>query len=306
MSDHLDVYITIDVGPADSNLGYGHRAEGDWARTVLGTGMLHNVLRSLEDRYQKRIPATWFMRADRLIAQQFRDPLYVLRMFSTLRRNLEGDCHEIGWMPQVYEADQAAIFYDDLPRTYEQIKSLGLSLTSMRMGDCYHDNFTMKIVSELGIRVDSSALPGRQKSDRGWRMDWIGTPRCAYYPSLTDYRKPGSPHFEVIEVPFSVSFVMAPYDSVPLLRYVNPCMRKEYFAEGLQNLLPSARYLVMVLHPDEVVPKLAGTDHPLIAYSAEELEINLNKLVQSAIFLERPLSFRTLQEFRMTSATEFG
>jgi hypothetical protein len=297
VKQQLEIFVTVDVGPADATLGHGHKAGGDWARTEQGVGIVRDVLKSLGDRYEKPVPATWFLRADRLIARQFRDPVHVIRMFSPIAGILERDRHEIGWMPQIYEAGRLEVLYDDLPWIYEQIKAAGLTPKSMRMGDCFHDNRTMRIVSELGICVDSSAVPGRQKSDGGWRMNWIGTPQSPYYPSIEDYRTPGFRRLDVLEVPLSVSPLMAPYDSAPLLRYINPCMRKEYFSEAIGSLLPSASNLVMVLHPDEVVPRPPGGGHPLVAYSAGELTGNLSNLIQSAILLKRPMSFHTLQEF---------
>lgn len=285
-------------------MGRGHELGGDWARTEAGIGALQEAFKDFGDRHEMGVPATWFLRADRLVTQQFGDPIHVIRMFSRLGGMPERDRDEIGWMPQVYEGDRPEVFYDDLSQIYEKIGAVGPLPRSVRMGDCFHDNRTMKIISELGVRVDSSAVPGRQKSDGGWRMNWIGTPERAFHPSMEDYRTPGSSRLEVLEVPLSVSPLAAPYDSAPLLRYLNPCMRREYFLEGIQRLLLSSDYLVMVLHPDEVVPGRPQERHPLVAYSVDEVAANLDDLMRRAILLDRVISFHTLQDFIVDPSRE--
>ncbi len=291
----LTLCVTIDVGPPEAALGRGHEIHDDWERTETGLAILNDVFRSLEDQCGMRLPMTWFLRADRLIAEAFGDRMSLFQKFSGLIDQLTRKGHEIGWMPQVYSKGNDSVDYEDLLITHDAMKDWGLSPKSVRMGDCFHDNKTMKTLDDLDIRFDSSAMPGRRKDDFGWRMNWMGTPNEAYYPSQEDYRKPGTPHFNILEVPLSVAPIRAPYDPEPLLRYLNPCMHRRFFWQNLESLIASDSYLLFLLHPDEAVPRQANAGHPLISYSADEMKYNLRELIRISTRLERTASFRNIE-----------
>lgn len=299
MDTPLRVFLTVDVGPDDAVLGEGHGTDARWTRTETGLAILRDELRSIEDRLGAPVRATWLLRADALIARQAGHRLSVFEQFErfTAERSVEG--HEIGWMPQVYSSASEEVDYGDLVATHEALVAAGTVPASVRMGDCYHDNRTMEALDRLGIRIDSSAVPGREKKDSGWRMDWIGTPREAYHPSTADYRRPGEPRRKILEVPLSVMPIRAPYDAAPLDRYYNPCMRREFVDRGLRELLASRNDLVATMHPDEAVPGDAG--HPLIAYSREELRHNLSELIEQARRLGRTVRFDVLRDFDSAS-----
>lgn len=299
MASILTVFLTIDIGPADAILGRGHETQGDWTRTEAGLAILQDVFRSIEDLSGSPLIATWFLRADRLIDKEFGDRLSIFQKFSAFTEHMIHAGHEIGWMPQIYSDGISSIDYEDLETTYDAIGKSGLPPRSVRMGDCFHDNRTMTLLDDLGVRFDSSAIPGREKTDLGWRMDWIGTPTEAYHPSVADYRKSGLPRLSILEVPLSVLPILAPYDSSPLLRYLNPCMRRNMFwqNQNMRQLISSGAYLLLVLHPDEVVPVSGGKGHPLIAYAAEELRFNLSELLEISKLLGMRVSFNKLEHF---------
>lgn len=293
----LRVILTADIGPADAVLGAGHAIDSRWEETQSGLSISTGVLRAIEDRFQVALPVTWFVRADRLIEQQFGDRLAIFEMFSDFTRQAVKDGHEIGWLPQVYGGGDAGISHEDLSTTHGALSTAALAPRSVRMGNCFHDNRTMAILDELGISSDSSAVPGRTKDDLGWRMDWTGTPSTPYHPSVVDYRAPGEPPRGILEVPLTVRPLKAPYDQAPLLRYVNPCMHREFFGQNLGEIFASSSYLLCIFHPDEAVTPRSGRGHPLVAYSKEELAFNLAQLFARANTAERDVTFHTLEGF---------
>lgn len=298
MAAELRVFLTADIGPANAILGAGHETDARWDETEAGLAVALDVLRSLQDRTGAEVPVTWFFRADGLIEQQFGDCLGIFQKFSSFVEQARSEGHEVAWMPQAYvgASDDAHIDYDDLATTHAGLLRAGHSPKSVRMGNCFHDNRTMKLLDDLGIQVDSSAVPGRTKADLGWRMDWQGTPTGSYHPSLADYRRPGAPALRILEVPLSVQPIKAPYDSAPLLRYVNPCMHRTFFGQNLPATIASSPYLVLIFHPDEAVAPHAGPGHPLVAYSKAELAFNLALLLDESARLGRTLSFHRLEE----------
>jgi len=292
----LRIYLTIDVGPTDAVMGHGHTSNPGWNSTFVGLKLLRHAISLLERRLQITMSATWFVRADRLVHNQFGGRLAVMQMFMNEMGTSFVRDHELGWMPQLPAEGVDLIEYEDLRLTHAELLEFLPRLDSVRMGDCYHDNASMQLLDELGVRFDSSALPGRTKDDCGWRMDWHGTPDWAYHPSCEDYRHPGSQQRGILEIPLSVIPIQAPYDKVPLLRYVNPCFLKHLLWPELSRLLSAAPYIVCILHPDELVSRTQG-GHPLIAYSVDEFVKNLAGIVDQARGLGRTVSFHRLRDF---------
>lgn len=292
--------LTADVGPADAVLGSGHAIDSSWEETDAGLLACRETLQSLEARFGFALPVTWFIRADELIERQFGDRCAIFARFAELVRSAASNGHEIGWLPQVYAGTSeqpGAINYDDLSATHVALERVGVAVRSVRMGNCFHDDRTMALLAALGIANDSSAVPGRTKVDLGWRMDWSSTPMAPYRPSATDYRIPGDPSLDLIEVPLTVRPLKAPYDAAPLLRYVNPCMHHEFFGQNLREVVDTAGYLLCIFHPDEAVAPRHGRGHPLVAYSRQELERNIRHLVSIANDAGRTISFQTLGQF---------
>jgi hypothetical protein len=85
---------------------------------------------------------------------------------------------------------------------------------SVRMGWDFHNNTTMKKLSELGIKTEFSALPGlRTRLPSGAMLvynifDWYISPRAPYHPSVSDYRRgavEGEKELDVVEIPIFIS-----------------------------------------------------------------------------------------------------
>ncbi|MDQ0513081.1 hypothetical protein [Ancylobacter amanitiformis] len=298
--DRLTIHLTVDVGPADAVLGRGGDIDADWSATLQGSELLFEALARLADRRGEPVGTTWFLRADRLIHAQFGDRLAIVERFEQLvARHVAhhgGPAPELGWMPQLYGSGSAAIDHDDLAQTHAKLAASGRAPCSVRMGNCYHDNRTMAALAELGIAFDSSALPGRVKMEGGWRLDWSPTPDHPFRPSRADYRQPGVPALDIIEVPLTMLPIQAPYDAVPLARYVNPAMRAELLWPGLADLVATREDLVLIVHPDEVYPARQAAGHPLIDYSIQTLMANLARLEALAQRIGRRASFRPLSE----------
>jgi hypothetical protein len=210
------------------------------------------------------------------------DALAVFARFASFLREREGSGDCVGWMPQAYASGAPGVDYDDLAATARALHAAGWPVRATRMGGCFHDDRSMAVLDDLGIAIDCSALPGRQKSDGGWRLDWRGTPGAAYHPGRADYRRPGSPALDVLELPVSMLPIRADYDREPLLRYLNPAMHPDRVAPGLDALVVRAPYLQALVHPDELVPPAHGRGHPLVAYAPEAFAQNLAAWVARA------------------------
>ena len=301
----IPAILTVDIGPDDAVLGNGRAALPRWERTEAGLSLLRDRLHALEDEFGMAIPATWFVRADDLIVRQLGRADGAFRKFELFLRAAVAAGHEAGWLPQQPAEDGAPDVAQHLARTHSALSSLGIRIRSARAGKLGHDNASMAALDALGIEFDSSALPGRTRIEGGWCLDWAGTPRNPYRPSVADYRVPGEPHLDVCEVPLTTLPMQAPYDAASLERYVNPCMHSTLLWPGLSGVLRDADYLLCVLHPDEIVPRRSG-GHPLIGYSADVFSSNLREMVRACRDHGRKISFMTLAGFAGSACTDLA
>ena len=147
-----------------------------------------------------------------------------------------------------------------------------------------------KKISELGIQVDSTALPGRKLINDKFQFDWEITPHHKYMPSIHDYRsetKNGEKKQKYLEVPFSMLPIKSNIDSRHFLRYMNLSYKSKYLMENIDTLNFSED-IVAITHPHEISYK--KTSHALISYNAETLKTNiklLNKKFKNSTFKRR-------------------
>jgi hypothetical protein len=292
----LPIYLTADIGPALATLQRPDRMDADWAPTISAVPLLCDAMSRLEDQLGQALPLTWFVRADTVVEQQFGSPLHVVRSFLEVLHARFRDSHELGWMPHLREGDSASQQGEMLGATHAVLRELMPALHSVRAGNLSHSNAAMAMLDQLGLRIDCSAVPGREKHDPGWSVDWRGTPAHAYQPSRADYRVPGDPHWGIIEVPMTAIPMQADYDARPLLRYVNPSFHGRYLWPALEPVLREAAYLVCLVHPDELHPGLAQA-HPMVGYSAQLMIDNLQGIVREAIRQGRAPVFKRLRQF---------
>jgi hypothetical protein len=167
---------------------------------------------------------------------------------------------------------------------------------SCRIGDAFGSNEVLQTMSRLGLRCDATAMPGRVRRDADRQIDWEGTPQHPYYPSVADYRRPGPPSLELLEIPMSMIPVKAEYDSEPLRRYLDLSFHHRALRDGVESFLPTASLVVTVTHPSGVLPGVKGTRHGLISHRVDEFRRNLEFILGACERLNRASRFVTIAE----------
>ncbi len=252
----------------------------------------------------KTLPLTWFVRVDNQLHTIYGDSGYLLDHYSFIWSSCKNNGDEIGWHPHLYKQQgnlwtqetDAATLKKNLTQAHGALKKRGFTPTSVRIGDAFGSNAIFSILDDLGLRCDSSAMPGRVRTDGERTIDWTGTPNLPYHPSRTDYRKTGNPSLKILEVPMSMVPVQASYDKEPYSRYVDLTFFHEALKPGLQNFLKTADLLVTISHPSTVLPHVAMKPHGLLSFNATEFCKTFEFIISECKRLERPYRFITVKD----------
>jgi hypothetical protein len=183
---------------------------------------LHERLDGIADSRGRRPAVTWFLRCDEQIRVTEGSYDAALHRFADLWRQLEDAGDEIAWHPHFWrlQPDGRVWFHEiddeEFQRTMLReahaafVAARGSVPASVRMGWDYHSNASMGTLSELGVRIDLSALPYQSfagsRDDRGASFaglyDWSTTGTLPYHPSAADYRRPaGRDGLDILELP---------------------------------------------------------------------------------------------------------
>jgi hypothetical protein len=244
---------------------------------------------------------TWFVRVDNQLEALLGSATHLLTTYRALweERLRRGD--ELAWHPHLYRRRDGRWVQDAegprlrraLRRSYQAMSDWGVRPRSSRIGEAYMHPAVFQVLEDLGVEVDSTAMPGRRRWDATRLIDWAPTPASPYYPSRCDYRVPGHPAFRTLEVPMSMATVRAAYDTAPVLRYVDLSFRHEALRNGLRAMLASASVLVTVVHPSGLVPL---GHHGLIGFGPGDFRRNVDLVVTEAVRGGRELHFALLGE----------
>lgn len=284
----VNLLFTIDV----DNDGVEHDE-----RTALSWTSVSRIPRIKELFDEFDLCLTWFVRADNQLRDVYGTAAYLLLEHERLWSELIESGDELAWHPHLYERCEGGVHYvadtDErrcarrLVDTRAELVAAGYSHSSVRIGEGFHSNLMMRALDDLGLEVDSTAIPGRKRQDQSRSFDWGPTPNEPYHPSARDYRVPGSTDsLSILEVPMTTMPVRASYDPGFMTRYINPAYHHANFKEGLDRLFEAQAasgrgetFLTFILHSDEV--SFEGRDHPLYSFSFQEVRKNVAYLLGS-------------------------
>jgi len=269
----LYVILNSDTDPAIEPVSLGFDKEVVWDVTVDLVKKIREVLNNFEDSYGNSPRVVWHLRSDNQIKSIWEEWAYPATEYRSLWRSLKKGGDEIGWHPHLwrfnstrnswYQEHQDARWIKDCLRNgYRAIANV-FDIESSRMGWDFHNNLTMNVLSELGIKYDLSAVPGiRHRGDRCNIYDWEPTPRHPYHPSVADYRIPGTPRLSILEIPLTtfklpwyVHWVYIRITNMPLCTAhlgKHPFIMKYAIKYAVSNAKKNGKYILsMFFHPGD-------------------------------------------------------
>ena len=218
----LPVAVAVDVDPDWRLTGQPAREDSrgmQWEGLRRGVPLLLEAVARIRDADGRPVRFTWLLRSDEQMASAYGDPAYIADEFADFwcRRREAGD--EIGWHPHTWRySDADHLWYQEHSDEDWVRQCLREGFTSLarrfpiqaaKPGWTFHDNQTMRTFSDLGVKIDLSALPGmaHHGSVRGTShplgdYDWRRAPQEPYHPRPDDYQVPGDGHtLPILEVP---------------------------------------------------------------------------------------------------------
>jgi hypothetical protein len=260
-----------------------------WKGIEEGIPIILENIEDCENLFGTEIKKTWFVRSDNQLKEIYGDTGYLLKKYSTLwnKQVIEGD--EIGLHPHIYRQFNGEWIQETRPEYlikkirdgYDAMKENNFNPLSSRIGEAYMSNEIVSILNKLGIKIDSTAMPGRARKDAKFQLDWLGAPQLPYHPSKDDYRVPGEDQLNLLEVPMSMIYTKVEYDMKPLKRYVNLSFHNDVMKDGLRKYIREYKLLVSITHPFEVLPSMydKGKKHPLISFNMGEIKKNIDFII---------------------------
>jgi hypothetical protein len=269
MSGRKKIYVTFDTDFADYIDGSNHIDELDTAFEDIQAVLMRHP----------EVKTTWFVRIDGQIEEIYGSADFLYNKHIEKINWLRNNGHSIGWHHHSYKRlgekwvqdINEVLMLEDLKKygTFAQQKGMAIC----RMGWGYHTNKTMKLVSEMGFRIDSSAIP---RPNYKWDLsvkDWETTTLDWYHPSCLDYRISGEHSLAILEVPMSTTQIPVKTDTEGnVIRYLNPAYYSNYFVEAL-NKLNNTDKIITITHPYELIAN--KNTHSLLSFSIAQFEENV-------------------------------
>ncbi len=296
-----DLYIVISIDTdedAYDKVVFQDTGTVTWKGVEEGIPTIVRELEGYTDSHGHAIRYTWFVRCDKQLEALFGDPAYLFGRYQALwkQRGSRGD--EVAWHPHLYEHDLTVLhdelrLIDDLRECFHAARSTGFPITTSRMGRAFCSNGLVRTLEDLGLQIDSTALPGRKRTDQYNAIDWENTPQHPYHPSKRDYRVPGTEALRLLEVPMSMIETKATYDAHPLRRYVNLTFKNDVVRDSLRKYLGTSDLLVTIMHPAEVLPIQR---HPLLSFTIDDVKRNLDTILEECSARGKAARFITMRE----------
>lgn len=294
---NFDIYLTFDIDQ-DFNQGsedFYNRTKAEFKSFGLG------FIRLIEEL--NHLPFSVFLRSDFQIKTLYGAYDYLISNTPEISDRIHGSNGEINWHIHIYEPignewqlvrDENRLL-DSFNEDFSHVKKIKeINHQIVRIGECVMSNKLMRTLNDSGIRIDSTALPGRRRDDKEKFFDWESTSNAVYHPSHDDYRVPNDLAYKILEVPMTTINTKAVYDKAPLKRYFNLSFKTDALFYGMDDYIAENDHLVVITHPYEV---LADGKHGLISYDIEVFKENVARLIQSVRKKGKIPIFKKISDF---------
>jgi hypothetical protein len=249
-----------------------------WQGVTEGVPMISDIIREHTDSFGIEARMSWMIRSDYYMKENWGECAYMAHAF---RKTWDSVLHagdEIGWHPHLLRRNGDVWASELRDKVWigkclaEGFASLDkiFGIHSVRMGWCFHNDYTLEVIEKLGIKVDLSPIPGcrssfllRLGSDVP-KADWSAGLVDPYFPSVRDYRVAGTAERRsvllipttMIDITMKVRLANFAFVPDPYVFYINlPLGLVRRSLDRAIELAKKGRLAVIsgCLHPDEIM-----------------------------------------------------
>ncbi len=314
----LPVLITVDV--CDGSFDQEERKSRFGDLMELMPDIRDIIGEVIGGRTRGRLPVTWFVRADMQVKDITGNAMGLFRGWRDFWDGVEESGGETAWHPHLYKRNgrrwvpirDPKRLRSAAEKIWHELSGAEWNPVTSRMGESVGSNELMQFLDTIGIKTDSSALPGRVRDDGQRWFDWENTPDTPYHPARGDYRRSSRAHgtsdrvkseepLSLLEIPFTMAEIVAPYDSekssgTQIRRYIDLSFDCEILRNGIGGSLKNSDYLMLVVHPMQA----AGLEIPeggLVVGGAATMRKNLEMILNTIERSGRIPGIMTIKDF---------
>ena len=259
---------------------------------------ISNQISLIEKKLNLKIPLSWFVRIDNQIQEIFGDYDWILQKYSKFWDEQLAKKNEIHWHAHIYQMinnqwsfpNNDEVFIGYIEEIFNFIKKNNYNFNCIRIGEAYMNNNIMNALKKIGLKADSSSIPGRRRDDKEKKFDWSNSPNKPYFPSKNDYQTSSEVNDDFVEIPMNTISTKCSYDKSHLLRYANLAFKNEVVKDGLRDYIKRNDLLVTVSHPYEFFNNF-NNNTELMQNDLSSLEININSILEICKELDKKVNF---------------
>jgi hypothetical protein len=300
MSD-LKVCITIDTD-ADP-LIKNHKTSVSFKNLDYSLNKISDKFTELENKLNITLPISWFVRVDNQIKDELGSYDWILNNYSKFWENERSKKNEIHWHSHIYEMindkwvfpKNKSFYLNEIEKIFNFLKKNHFEPECIRMGEAYMNNDIMNLLKNLGLKADSSCIPGRQRKDKEKFFDWSTAKNFPYFPSNKNYQEEDKIKKIFLEIPMNTIQTKCEYDKKPLLRYMNLAFKSHITYNGLEKFIKDNDLLVTISHPYEFFDKFEN-NKVLLSNDLNTLEENINNIFKLSKQFKKNIRFVKISE----------
>lgn len=273
--------LTIDIDNDFTNVPLEGTQELKWDGLTRGLPLILSRLDRVALSHKKTLCVTVFCRADWQVEREMGDITWVFKKTSSVlsSSSYENLTIDIQWHPHLYELKEnewtlptsKGLAAEQLEDTYKKIQAAGFKVECSRIGECFFNKEILNSLISLGIRIDSTAFPKRDLGHTNWEDAPFETYNHPLECFASEERGP------LVEAPFAMIPIKAPYEDVKRLRYLNLVYSTKFTELPIKELY--LEHIVTIIHPYEVLTLDDPNKHQLFG-SMESITRNLELILE--------------------------
>ena len=297
----FNVCITFDT---DSDpIKDDHKNSISFSNLDFSLDKISNKVKEIEDKFQLQIPISWFVRIDNQIKSEFGSFDWLLKKYSMHWDKEISKENEIHWHAHIYEnlnnnwafPKKDEFFIKNIEEIFNFLLKNNFNPQCIRVGEAYMTNNIMNFLRGLGLKADSSGIPGRSRKDNEKLFDWSISPNKPYFPAKSDYRLNDLNEDDFLEIPMNTIKTKCIYDKSSLLRYANLAFNNDVIYKGLRQYIEQNDLLVTISHPYEFFENYNNNKN-LLSNNLNSLNDNIKAIIEICKDCKKEIKFIKIKD----------